>query len=177
MELTLPERPPKPNLYYVTVNVYNKEVFRIHIPEEASISYPVPGGEQGEGVLYYFHYWLKTVPDRKLLCPLSKIVAKVKPEPEWAELIHCELASRDFPLFSQIPDHDSAPGSPMTGQEKRNTEIALYVACEELLKTVPTSRNSEAARIYVTALERLSLPGLLPFYRALNPELWGAIGL
>lgn len=176
MEIKLPERPSKPNLYYVTISVYNKDVFRAHIPEEASISYPVPGREQGEAVLYYFHYWLKTVPDRKLLRPLSKIVAKVRPEPEWAELIHYELASRDFLLFPQVPDPDSAPGSPITGQERRNTEIALYVACEELLKTVPTS-NSEAAQVYVTALERLSLPGLLSFYRALNPELWGVIGL
>jgi len=60
--------------------------------------------------------------------------------------------------------------------ERKKLEAVIYVTCEQLL-TPELGSSKEVERAYVVALRRLTWPGLLPFYHALNPEFAERAGL
>ena len=86
------------------------------------------------------------------------------------------MANAQKILFPDIEEPDGEPPANIPGLNRRKLEDALYIACEELLK-VGENAQEQVCQAYVTALQNLTWPSLLPFYRALNPELAQKIGL
>jgi hypothetical protein len=166
----VPERPPKPMLYKVAIRVYNHELFRRVIPIEAALSFPVPGDLNGIPVVFFFHYWEKNIPEHSVSRPLTRIATRVGITAENVEIYQYAIATQDQPLFPGIEDPSSDLREDLPINARNKLEEALYISCEQLLNNYPDVSET-LAHTYLSALRHLALPGLMPFYRALNLTL------
>jgi hypothetical protein len=169
MNIKLPKRDPKPDLFYATMSIYNHPDFRDVVPEEATISYPVPDLSEGIPMLRLFHYWEQSHPIRSVTRPLTYITAQVTDTFKTADLLRYEVASKESPLFPTVPDPSEVPPEPLSSHDKRQLQNVVYVTCKQLLRQ-EFEVDEEVFQAYGSALQRLSWPGLLPFYHKLNPE-------
>jgi hypothetical protein len=172
--MTLNPRPPKPLLKKVAIKVYNATIFRNIIPEEASLSFPVPIYEDNETIFSFFHYWNKGAPGQKqrgITRPLTYILVRLSPEPDLFEIIDCQFSEPDKPLFPDLDDPFGLPPVKLNKIERQQLTAALYLSCEQISSSTDAEMLEEAKRVYRMSLHRLVWPGLLPFYHAINPRL------
>jgi len=175
-DFKLPTRSPRPRLEKICIHIRNDEMFLDRVVDEAAISYPVPGFENNKPTIYLFHYWIKDYPDRHVTRPLTVIAANVSVTSDEAEIFRHSIAQPEIPIFPHLNDPAPNPPEDIPLELHKSLSEVLYESCDELLKNY-ASLSPDIGRLYANALRRLSWPGLLPYYRALNPDFFAAIDL
>jgi hypothetical protein len=168
--MRIPSLPPKLLLEQIAIQVNNSDVVRETVPLEAALSYPVPGQQPGQ--VCYFHYWEQRLGEPAVTRPMSQITAAVQGAA--AEIVDIRFVQPDAPLFPDIPDPGQTPPAALPYAERQALEKVIFAACEQFLWA---EARPETGHNYVDALHRLVWPGLLPFYRALNPDFAARVGL
>ncbi|KAA3661735.1 MAG: hypothetical protein DWQ04_15565 [Chloroflexi bacterium] len=173
MKYKLPTRAKKTYLELVRIKIYNHSLFHKTIPEEAAISYPLPASNQSDGLVWFFHYWIKQIPKPHIL-QLSKVLTQVHSNDlEAVKIIKAEMPSSDSAEFPQIIVPETVGLNfppPLSRQEKRLKEVELYLSCQAIMNG---EVGSEKWQIYSSALAQLTISNLLPIYHTLNNQMIG----
>lgn len=173
-DFKLPTRSPRPRLEKICIQIRNDDVFLNRVVDEAVISYPVPGFENNKPTIYLFHYWIKQYPNRYITRPLTSIATYLDIASDEIEIFRYTIAQPEKPIFPELDDPIPNPPEDLPLELYRSLREVLYESCDELLKNY-TGLSPDIGRLYANALRRLSWPGLLPYYKALNPEFFAMI--
>lgn len=157
----------------IKIFVYNHEVFRGHVPDEATISYPIPVFRQDQVLLGFFHYWAKKSPKKLLDRPITRVV--VKPT-DGVALVEYKIARPGIILFPDLSDPIQNDRIQLEGLQKNQLQQSLYLACEVAIKQGKNS-DFKLLKSYKDILLMLEWPGLIPFYRDISPEFSFIVGL
>jgi hypothetical protein len=144
------------------------------LPLESVLSWPIPLWQQEDFCLTVFYYGVRRVagPGTGVaLPPIARLIATY-PATHLITFLHRKAGN----LFPGLPDTgELGPlvATLLSPGERMNERRALFALYTPLLSQYQSDIGETDHRSsFRTAFQRLAEPGLLPYYRALNPQFF-----
>lgn len=144
------------------------------VPLETALSLPVPVVQNGQLYLAAFYYGVKRGggPGTGVaLAPLARLLASY-PAGRLVSFVHRDVGDL-FPGLASTGELGpvvAAPQPPAERMRERHTLFALYTPILEAYRT--GVKEPEQLAAFRSMFHRMAEPGLLPYYRALNPDFF-----